>query len=77
MGLLSGLLMLPLTPATAVIRLARLLQERAEDQLYDPVLIRRQLEDIADALADGEITEAQAAELEEELLARLLHGPGR
>jgi hypothetical protein len=75
-GLLSGLLTLPLAPATAVIRLARLLQERAEEQLYDPVLIRRRLEDIADALADGEITEAQAAELEEELLGRLLHRPG-
>lgn len=76
MGLLTGLLTLPLAPATAVIRLARLLQQRAEEQLYDPVLIRREIEDIADALADGRITEQQAAELEEELLSRLLHAPG-
>ena len=77
MGLFTGLLGLPLTPATAVVRLARLLQRRAEEQFYDPVLIRRRLDDVAEALEAGEISEQQAAEQEEELLGRLLHAPER
>lgn len=77
MGLFTGLLGLPLTPATAVLRLARLLQQRAEEQYYDPVLIRRRLDDIAEALEAGQISEQQAADQEEELLGRLLHAPGR
>jgi hypothetical protein len=76
-GLFTGLLGLPLAPAIAVVRLARLLQRRAEEQLYDPVLIRRRLDDIAEALEAGEISEQQAAEQEEELLGRLLHAPER
>ena len=77
MGLFTGLLGLPLAPATAVVRLARLLQRRAEEQFYDHVLIRRRLDDVAEALEAGEISEQQAAEQEEELLGRLLHAPER
>jgi hypothetical protein len=70
-GLLGGLFTFPLLPVTGVVRMARFLQERAE-QLYDPVLIRRELEDVAAALAAGEITEQDAAEREAELLDRLI-----
>ena len=77
MGLFTGFLGLPLAPATAVVRLARLLQRRAEEQFYDTVLIRRRLDDIAEALEAGEISGQQAAEQEEELLGRLQHAPER
>jgi hypothetical protein len=59
----------------AVVRLAAFLKERAEAELYDPVRIRRQLEDVAAALAAGEISAEEAAGREEELLERLLHAP--
>jgi hypothetical protein len=71
-GLVKGLVTFPLLPVTGVVRMARFFQVRAEEQLYDPVLIRRGLEDVSAALAAGEITEAEAAEREEELLGRLL-----
>jgi hypothetical protein len=71
-GLVGGLFTFPLLPVTGVVRMARFLQERAEQQLYDPVLIRRELEDVAAALAAGEISEQEAAEQETELLDRLI-----
>jgi hypothetical protein len=71
-GLFSGLVTWPLMPVSVVLRMARFFQERAEEQLYDPVLIRRGLEDVSAALAAGEISEQEAAEREEELLERLL-----
>jgi hypothetical protein len=71
-GLLGGLVTFPLLPVTGVVRMARFLQERAEQQLYDPVLIRRELEDVAAALAAGEISEQEAADQEAELLDRLI-----
>ena len=72
MGLFTGLVMFPLLPVTGVVRMARFLQDRAEQQLYDPVLIRRELEDVSAALAAGEISEQEAAEQEAELLDRLM-----
>lgn len=72
MGLVSGLFTFPLLPVTGVVRMARFLQERAEQQLYDPALIRRELEDVSAALAAGEISEQEAAEQETELLERLM-----
>lgn len=73
-GLITGLVTWPLAPATWVLQLAELIQERAEAEYYDPVRIRRRLEDVAAALAAGEITEQEAAAQEEELLDRLLGG---
>jgi hypothetical protein len=77
MGLVKGLITLPLAPLSGVVRLAGFLQERAEQQLYDPVLIRRQLEDVSAALAAGEISEEEAVDREDELLHRLLEGRAR
>lgn len=72
MGLFTGLVTLPLAPVRGVTWLAERLQEQAEQELYDPAAIRRQLEEIADARAAGEMSDDDAAELEEELLDRLL-----
>lgn len=72
MGLFTGLVTLPLAPVRGVTWLAERLQEQAEQELYDPTAIRRQLEEIEDARAAGEMSDDDAAELEEELLNRLL-----
>jgi hypothetical protein len=72
-GLFTGLVTLPLAPVRGVIWLAEVLTEQAEAQLYDPSRIAAEMQDIADALAAGEITEDEAAEREEQLLARLPH----
>ncbi|REE95781.1 gas vesicle protein GvpG [Thermomonospora umbrina] len=75
MGLITGLVTLPLAPVRGVVRLAEFLQEQAEQELYDPIRLRQRLEDVADARAAGEISEEEAAELEEELLTLLMNPP--
>ncbi|MFC4911650.1 gas vesicle protein GvpG [Actinomadura gamaensis] len=76
MGLFTGLVTLPLAPVRGVVWLAEVLQEQAEAQLYDPGRIAAEMQEIADAVAAGEMSEEEAAEAEEELVARL-HGPPR
>jgi chorismate mutase len=72
MGLLMGLLGLPLTPVRGVVWLAGQIRDHAEEQYYDPVRIRAQLERVDEARRAGEISEEEAAELENELLQRLM-----
>lgn len=74
MGLFTGLVSLPLAPVRGVVWLAERVQEQAEGEFYDPGAIRRQLEEVDEAREAGEISEDEAAELEEQLLQRLLEG---
>jgi len=74
MGLLTGLLTLPLAPVRGVVWLAEVLRDEAEQQLYDPVAIRRQLARVDDARRSGELSEEAAAEAENVLLERLMTG---
>ncbi len=75
MGLISGILTLPLAPVRAVFWVGEVLREQAEHQLYDPGVIRRQLEDLQDARDAGRIDEQDAARQEQELLDRLFRAP--
>jgi len=72
MGLLTGLLGLPLAPVRGVVWLAEQIRQQAEDQYYDPARIRAQLERIDEARRAGELSEQECAELENELLQRLM-----
>lgn len=77
MGLFTGLLTLPLAPVRGVAWVAEQVQEQAERELYDPVKIRRQLEDVDELRAAGHISEEEADALEEELVERLLQSQTR
>jgi Gas vesicle protein G len=70
MGLLTLPFRLPLVPVYGVVRLAQLIQEEAERQLADPATIRRELEQIKQAQASGEISERESAQLQREAVAR-------
>ncbi|MCP2336318.1 gas vesicle protein GvpG [Actinomadura rupiterrae] len=77
MGLFTGLLTLPLAPVRGVVWLAEVIQEQAEAELYDPGRLAAEMQGIADAVAAGEMSDAEAAEAEEGLIARLRgNGPG-
>ena len=76
MGLLTGLLTLPLAPVRGTLWVAERLLEEAERELNDPARIERELDE-AQALYDrGEITDDELAEIEDELLRRLTAGGG-
>ena len=72
MGLLTGLLGLPLAPVRGVVWLAEQIRDHAEEKFYDPVRIRAQLERVDEARRAGDISEEEAADLENELLQRLM-----
>jgi Gas vesicle protein G len=70
MGLLTLPFRLPLLPVHAVVRLAQLIQEEAEAQLVDPTSVRHELEQIEQTQAAGEISDAEAVQLQDQAVAR-------
>jgi Gas vesicle protein G len=75
-GLVTGLLGLPLAPVRGVIWLAEQVLEQAEEQLYDPARIRAQLEQVDEARRSGELSEEECVAIENELLQRLMYRRG-
>jgi hypothetical protein len=71
MGLVGGLLKLPLAPGRGLVWVFEQVVQEAEAELYDPRRIRAQLAEAADALERGEIDEETYEEIENELLDRL------
>ncbi|RCG29733.1 gas vesicle protein G [Sphaerisporangium album] len=72
MGLLKLLVTWPLAPVQALIRLGELIEEQVETQLHDPAAVRRQLEEVERAAAEGLITEEEAERATEEILQRMI-----
>jgi hypothetical protein len=72
MGLITGLLTLPLAPVRGTIWIAERIYEQAEAELNDESTIRAQLMEIEAAREAGEIDDATAAEAEDILLERLI-----
>lgn len=77
MGLLSGLLTLPLAPVRGTIWVAEQVLEEAERQYYDPAAIRRQLEDVEERRVSGAISDEEAEQMEDELVERLMESRRR
>jgi hypothetical protein len=72
MGLITGLLTLPLAPVRGTVWVAERILEQAESEFYDEGAIRAQLMEIEAAREAGEIDEATATEAEDVLLERLI-----
>jgi hypothetical protein len=72
MGLITGLLTLPLAPVRGTAWIAARLLEQAERELYDERAIRAQLMEIQSAREEGALAEDEATRAEDELLRRLL-----
>lgn len=77
MGLLTGILSLPMAPVRGVVWMVDQLKQHAEAQYYDPALIQRQLAEIDEAHAAGELTDQQRDELQAEWLDRLFEAQRR
>jgi hypothetical protein len=73
MGLIGGLLTLPLAPVRGLTWVFDQVVQEAEAQLHDPARIRAELAEAEAALERGEIDEETYEALERELLDRL-HG---
>ena len=71
-GLITGLLTLPLAPVRGTVWLAERIQEQAEREYYDESAIRAGLQEIEEARATGEVDERELDEMEDALIERLL-----
>jgi len=71
MGLIGGLLKLPLAPARGLTWVLAQVVEEADARLNDPRRIRAELAEASAALERGELDEQSYDELEGELLSRL------
>ncbi|QWC83883.1 gas vesicle protein GvpG [Nocardioidaceae bacterium] len=71
MGLMKELLLLPAAPLRGTVLVAEQVMRVAEDELYDPARIRRELEAVDAARQAGTLTDDEADDLEDELVERL------
>ena len=74
MGLLSAIVTLPLAPLRGTIWIANVLLEESERQMRDPAFVEQQLLEAEAAYERGDLTDDEFAEIEDELLGRLLSG---
>jgi hypothetical protein len=74
MGLITGLITLPLAPVRATAWIAERVLEQAEREHYDEGRIRELLTEVDEAREAGRIDPDEAARVEDELLERLLAG---
>ncbi|MGH8938673.1 MAG: gas vesicle protein GvpG [Actinomycetes bacterium] len=77
MGLISGLLGLPLAPVRGTVAAAEQILEHAEEQYYDAATIRAQLDEVERQREAGELTDEEATAWEDELVDRLVEGHNR
>jgi hypothetical protein len=72
MGLITGLLTLPLAPVRGTVWLAEKIQEQAELEQGDDTALRAQLLEVQMARESGDYDEAELDAAEDELLARVI-----
>jgi uncharacterized membrane protein len=73
-GLITGLLTLPLAPVRGTMWVAEKLLEEAERELDDPRTIAAQLDDLEQRFQRGEISAEEYELLEDALMRRLTPG---
>ncbi|MGW1229187.1 gas vesicle protein GvpG [Streptomyces sp. NPDC001515] len=71
MGLITGLLTLPLAPVRGVVWVAEKLNDAADRELHDPAVLRTQLALLNQEFEAGDITSEEFEREEERLLDRL------
>ncbi|WP_433088458.1 gas vesicle protein GvpG [Dactylosporangium sp. CA-052675] len=74
MGLITAILTAPLAPVRVVVWAGELIRDQVNHELFDPGVIRRQIQQIDEARAAGRIDPAEADRRQQELISRLL-GP--
>jgi chorismate mutase len=77
MGLITGILGLPLAPLRGTVAVADQVLKQAEEEYYDPVRIRQQLEEVDRQREAGTISDEDATAWEDELVERLIEGRAR
>jgi 3-methyladenine DNA glycosylase/8-oxoguanine DNA glycosylase len=75
-GLIANVVLLPLAPVRGVGWIAQVLTEEAERKMAAEASPARALEELAAAVANGEMTPEEAEAAEAEIIERMLAGHG-
>jgi Gas vesicle protein G len=75
-GLIGNIVLLPLAPVRGVGWVAQVLADEAEREMAAEASPTRALEDLAAAVANGEMTPEEAEAAEAEIVERMLAGHG-
>jgi cytochrome c-type biogenesis protein CcmI len=73
MGIFSAIVGLPLVPVRGVISLGEVIARQVDQELHNPAVTRRQLEELEEARERGEISAEEESEAQEEILQTRLH----
>lgn len=76
MGLLTGLILLPLAPVSGVAWLSEQVLDMATQEEYNPAETYQRLAELDEARERGEMTAQECAAAEEALVARLMRARG-
>ena len=76
MGLITGVLLLPVAPVRGVLWVAEQITEEANRRYYSEGAIVKELRAVDDARRSGALDEGEAAKREEALLERRMTGGG-
>jgi Gas vesicle protein G len=76
-GLITGLLTLPLAPVRGTVWIAERILEQAEEEYYDERTIRSHLMEVEAAREAGAIDPEEASRIEDALVERLMAGRSR
>jgi Gas vesicle protein G len=71
MGLITGLLTLPLAPVRGTMWIAERIEQQAEAELYDESAIRTGLLELEQLRAAGDVDDEEVSEAEDALVERL------
>lgn len=71
-GILASILTFPYAPVRAVTSLAKVLHREAERELYGSASIRRQLEQLDDALESGALSQQEYEQAQQAIIDRLV-----
>jgi hypothetical protein len=72
-GIVSSILTLPLAPVRFLAAVATVLQREAEQELYGPAAVRRQLEELDEEHATGAISDDEHERMQRAVTDRLIH----
>ena len=76
MGLITGLLLLPVAPVWGVLWIAEKITDEVNRQYYGEGAIAKQLRQVDDARKSGQLDEEEAARREQELIDRRIAAVG-
>lgn len=68
MGLFSAIVLFPLAPVRGVVALAGVIQRQVEQEMHDPAITRRQLEELQELRERGEISAEEEREAQQKIL---------